>query len=95
MEYEVVKSLLVTEKYGTWVELKPGCKVRITVDDWYLDTIQEELDEYSGRSGTKTIEGLVISVDLPYDEIHFLIDKEGKDSIEIPPYVIDCLEILN
>ena len=95
MNYKVVKSLLVTEKYGTWVELKPGCKVRITVDDWDLETIQEELDEYSGHTNTKTIEGLVISVDLAYDEIHILIDKEGKNSIEIHPYVIECLEILN
>ena len=95
MEYEVVKSLLVTEKYGTWIELKPGCKVRITVDDWYLDMIQEELDEYSGHENTRIIEGMVISVSLPYDEIHIIIDKKDKDSIEIPPDAISCLEILD
>lgn len=95
MEYEVVKSLLITEKYGNWAELKPGCKVRITIENWCLDIIQEELDEYSGHADTKIIEGIVVSVDLPYDEIHILIDREGVDSIEIPPDFIECLEILD
>jgi len=95
MEYEVVKSLLVAEKYGTWVELKPGLKVRITIEDWYLETIQEELDEYSGHANTNIIEGVLLNVDLPYDEVHISIGNKKNSRIKIDPYIVDCLEMLS
>jgi len=90
---EIIKSLLITERYGEQTELNIGHEVKVRIFSNYSKLNREKLDEYSGYLNTEIIKGELMEIN-ELDEITLLIGKNKKENIEIPHYAIDWLEIV-